>query len=37
VGAVSKTAPAKAPVAVADDEDEDDVKKFFAGVLDDED
>lgn len=37
VGTAAKTTPAKAPVAVADDDDEDDVKKFFADVLDDED
>ena len=38
--AVGKTAKATAPkaaVAVADDEDEDAVKKYFAGILDDED
>lgn len=37
VGQTPKVTAARAPVAVADDEDEDDVKKFFAGVLDDED
>ena len=38
VGKTAKAAAPKAPVAIADDEDEDedDVKKFFAGVLDSE-
>ena len=36
VGKTAKAAAPKAPVAIADDEDEDDVRKFFAGVLDSE-